>query len=135
MKPNYTTVFTFPMKAPDGALTRENVSAIEHLELWLIYARHFCEHKPSVTINVKDEEWPRVGAWVYDHFDEVTGVSFMPSDGGTYRQAPHEAITQEVYEEAVKKIPATLDWDLLVEKTDLVEGAQTLACTAGNCEI
>jgi len=135
-KPNYTTVFTFPMKAPEGALTRDEVSATDHLELWRVYQQFWCEHKPSVTINIKDHEWPRVGAWVYDHFDEMSGVSFMPYDGGSYRQAPHEAISKQVYLEAEAKMPQeAIDWDKLVEKTDLVEGSQTLACTGNNCEI
>lgn len=134
-KPHSTTVFTFPMKLPETSITREKVSAIDHLELWLKYQRHWCEHKPSVTINVTEAEWPRVGAWVYDHFDEMSGVSFLPYDGGTYRQAPYETITKKEYEKTIINIPTTVDWDSLVEMDDNVEGAQTLACTAGNCEI
>ncbi len=134
-KPHSTTVFTFPMKLPETSITRESVSAIDHLELWLKYQRHWCEHKPSVTINVKEEEWPRVGAWVYDHFDEMSGGSFLPYDGGTYRQAPYETITKEDYESAIINIPTNVDWDALVEVDDNVEGVQTLACTSGNCEI
>jgi len=134
-KPHSTTVFSFPMKLPEGSIVREEVDAIKHLELWLKYQRHWCEHKPSVTINVKEEEWPRVGAWVYDHFEEMSGVSFLPYDGGTYRQAPYETITKEEYEAAIINIPTTVDWDSLIELTDQVEGAQTLACTAGSCEI
>jgi ribonucleoside-diphosphate reductase alpha chain len=134
-KPHSTTVFTFPMKLPESSITRESVDAIKHLELWLQYQRYWCEHKPSVTINVKEEEWPRVGAWVYDHFDEMSGVSFLPYDGGSYRQAPYETITKEQYEKDIVNIPTNVDWDALVEMTDQVEGAQTLACSAGNCEI
>jgi ribonucleoside-diphosphate reductase alpha chain len=134
-KPHSTTVFSFPMRLPDSSITREHVSAIDHLELWLKYQRHWCEHKPSVTINVREEEWPRVGAWVYDHFDEMSGVSFLPHDGGTYRQAPYETITQADYEDLNKNIPTKVDWDALVEMDDNVEGVQTLACTSGNCEI
>ena len=134
-KPHSTTVFSFPMKLPESSITREHVSAIDHLELWLKYQRHWCEHKPSVTINVTESEWPRVGAWVYDHFDEMSGVSFLPYDGGTYRQAPYETISKEEYEETVKHIPTSVDWDALVEIDDNVEGVQTLACSAGNCEI
>jgi ribonucleoside-diphosphate reductase alpha chain len=134
-KPHSTTVFTFPMKLPETSITRENVSAIDHLELWLAYQRHWCEHKPSVTINVNEEEWPRVGAWVYDHFDEVSGISFLPYDGGSYRQAPYETITKEEYEKTIINIPTTVDWDNLIEMDDNVEGVQTLACSAGNCEI
>jgi ribonucleoside-diphosphate reductase alpha chain len=134
-KPHSTTVFTFPMKLPETSITRENVSAISHLELWLMYQRYWCEHKPSVTINVNEEEWPRVGAWVYDHFDEVSGISFLPYDGGSYRQAPYETITKEEYEKTIINIPTTVDWDNLIEMDDNVEGVQTLACSAGNCEI
>jgi len=134
-KPDYTTVFTFPMKAPEGALTRDDISAIDHLELWRLYARHYCEHKPSVTISIKDDEWPRVGGWVYDHFDEMSGVSFLPYDGGTYRQAPFEAVSKEKYEEALDKMPDIIDWDQLIERTDLVEGTQELACVSGGCDV
>ena len=134
-KPHSTTVFTFPMKLPKESVTRNDVDAIKHLNLWLMYQRHWCEHKPSVTINVTEEEWPRVGAWVYDHFDEMSGVSFLPYDGGTYRQAPYETITADEYKNTVKNIPTTIDWDILIEHNDNVEGVQTLACTSGNCEI
>lgn len=134
-KPDSTVVFTFPKKAPEDATMRGNVSAIDHLELWLKYQRHWCEHKPSVTISVKEEEWPTVGAWVWEHFDEMSGVSFLPYDGGTYRQAPYETVTKEQYEELLSKMPTNIDWSDLVEREDNVEGVQTLACTAGNCEI
>jgi ribonucleoside-triphosphate reductase len=134
-KPGYMTVFTFPTKAPEGAVTRDEITAIEHLELWSVYQKHYCEHKPSVTINVKEEEWPRVGAWVYDHFNEMSGVSLMPYEGGTYRQAPHESITEEAYNTAAANMPKEVNWDALVENRDNVEGTQTLACVAGNCEI
>lgn len=135
MKPHATTVFTFPIKLPEDSITRNEVDAIKHLELWLQYQRHWCEHKPSVTINVTEAEWPRVGAWVYDHFDEMSGVSFLPYDGGSYKQAPYETITKEEYENAIINIPTNVDWDDLVEHDDNVEGVQTLACTSGNCEI
>lgn len=134
-KPDSTTVFTFPKKAPDNATMRSDVSAIDHLELWLKYQRHWCEHKPSVTISVKEEEWPTVGAWVWEHFDEMSGVSFLPHDGGTYRQAPYETVSKEQYEELLSMMPTNIDWTQLVEKEDNVEGVQTLACVAGGCEI
>ena len=135
MKPDSTTVFSFPMKVDKGAILRADLTAVEHLKLWLLYQRHWCEHKPSVTISVKEDEWPEVGAWVWENFDEVTGVSFLPMDGGTYRQAPYEAIESSVYGELLSKMPKGIDWELLKEGTDNVEGAQTLACTAGGCEV
>ena len=135
MKPDSTTVFSFAKKSPDGARIREDLTAIEHLDVWLMYQRHWCEHKPSVTISVKEDEWMDVGAWVWRNFDEVSGVSFLPYDGGTYRQAPYEECTKEQYEELLAKMPASIDWDSLVEVDDNVEGAQTLACVAGHCEI
>jgi ribonucleoside-diphosphate reductase alpha chain len=110
------------------------VSSTEHLRLWLAYQRKWCEHKPSVTISVKEGEWPRVGAWVFEHFDEISGVSFLPHDGGTYRQAPYEECTEEQYNELKARMPV-IDWTKLREETDNVEGAQMLACVAGSCEI
>lgn len=133
-KKETVTVFEFPMKAPEGILTREQISTMDHLNLWLVYQRHWCEHKPSVTISVKEDEWMAVGAWVYEHFDECTGISFLPYDGGSYLQAPFEEITKERYEELVAKMPKTLAWDELIEHEDNVEGAMMLACIAG-CEI
>ena len=135
MKPESTTVFSFPMRVEKGAVLREDLNAIKHLRLWLLYQRHYCEHKPSVTISVNENEWPEVGAWVWNNFDEITGVSFLPMDGGTYRQAPYESMTEFEYHAMVSKMPLGIDWDKLVEGTDNVEGAQQLACTAGNCEI
>jgi ribonucleoside-diphosphate reductase alpha chain len=135
MKPESTTVFSFPMKTPEGARLREDLSAIEHLNLWLTFQRHWCEHKPSVTISVNENEWPKVGAWTWEHFDEITGVSFLPMDGGTYRQAPYESINSEVYEKLVSEMPTSIDWERMVENTDNVEGAQMLSCTAGACEV
>lgn len=134
MKPNTTTVFSFPQAAPKGAITRDEVNAIEHLELWLQYQRHWCEHKPSVTISVSENEWPEVGAFVWKHFDEMSGVSFLPYDGGSYRQAPYETCTKEEYEALLAKMP-TINWSDFREETDNVEGAQMLACVAGVCEI
>lgn len=135
MQPNTTVVFSFAKKAPEGALVREDVDAIKHLKLWLMYQRHYCEHKPSVTISVSEKEWPAVGAFVWEYFDEMSGVSFLPYDGGSYRQAPYEDCTKEQYEELLKQIPDNVDWDQIVEVEDNVEGTQTLACTAGGCEI
>ena len=135
MKPESTTVFSFPVKVAEGAVLREDLSAIQHLKLWLMYQRHYCEHKPSVTISVLEHEWPEVGAWVWQNFDEITGVSFLPMDGGTYRQAPYESFTAEEYEKMLAIMPKGIDWDQFIENTDNVEGAQMLACTAGACEI
>ena len=135
MKPESTTVFSFPMRVEKGAVLREDLNAIKHLRLWLLYQRHYCEHKPSVTISVNEHEWPEVGAWVWNNFDEITGVSFLPMDGGTYRQAPYESITEFEYHDMVANMPLDIDWDKFIERTDNVEGSQTLACTAGGCEI
>lgn len=135
MKPDSTTIFSFPMRVEKGAVLREDLNAIQHLKLWLLFQRHYCEHKPSVTISVTETEWPEVGAWVWNNFDEITGVSFLPMDGGTYRQAPYESMTEFEYHDMVANMPLGIDWDKLVEGTDNVEGAQTLACTAGACEI
>lgn len=134
-KPASTTVFSFVKKAPKGAKLRDEITSIDHLNLWLTYQRYWCEHKPSVTISVKESDWPAVGAWVWDHFDEMTGVSFLPYDGGTYRQAPYESITKEQYDELVTKIPDKIDWTLLQEHDDLTEGVQNLACVAGGCTL
>ena len=135
MKPESTTVFSFPMRVEKGAVLREDLNAIKHLRLWLLFQRHYCEHKPSVTISVNENEWPEVGAWVWNNFDEITGVSFLPMDGGTYRQAPYESITEFEYHDMVSKMPLGIDWDKFIERTDNVEGSQTLACTSGGCEI
>jgi ribonucleoside-diphosphate reductase alpha chain len=135
MKPDSTTIFSFPVAVAEGALLREQLSAIDHLRLWLLFQRHYCEHKPSVTISVKENEWMDVGAWVFKHFDEVTGVSFLPMDGGTYRQAPYEECSKEEYEALKAIVPESVNWDQFLEFDDNVEGAQMLACTAGSCEI
>ena len=135
MKPDSTTVFSFPVKVSEDALLREDLDALKHLELWRLYQLHYCEHKPSVTISVNEDAWPEVGAWVWNHFDEITGVSFLPYDGGTYRQAPYEECNEQQYEALKAITPETINWELFIENTDNVEGAQTLACTAGGCEI
>lgn len=135
MKPESTVVFSFAKRAPEGALVKADLSAIQHLKLWLAYQRFYCEHKPSITVSVKEKEWPSVGAFVWDHFDEMSGVSFLPDDGGSYRQAPYEECTEEEYNELFAKIPKDVDWDSIIETDDNVEGAQTLACAAGGCEI
>lgn len=135
MKPDSTTVFSFPVAVADGALLREDLTAVQHLKLWLLFQRHYCEHKPSVTISVKENEWMEVGAWVFEHFDEVTGVSFLPMDLGTYKQAPYEECTKEEYDRLRLLVPESIDWSAFQEYDDNVKGVQQLACTAGNCEI
>lgn len=132
MKPNETVVFEFPQKSE--GICRNDITAIEHLELWLAYQRHWCEHKPSVTISVKEDEWMEVGAWVYKHFDECTGVSFLPQDGGSYKQSPYEDCTEGEYNKRLAEMPV-INWDDFVEYQDNVEGVQTLACTSGQCEL
>lgn len=132
-KPDQTIVFSFPIKAPAG-ITRSDVTPQSHLALWLTYQRHWCEHKPSVTISVEEKDWPSVGAWTWDHFDEISGVSYLPYDGGTYRQAPYEECDEATYNELKAKVP-TINWNEFKEVTDNVEGAQQLACSAGSCEI
>ena len=137
MKPDSTTVFSFPTKSPNGAVTRFDMSALEQLELWLLYQRHWCEHKPSVTISVKEEEWMDVGAWVYKHFDEVSGISFLPFSEHTYEQAPYQDIDEETYYELMEQMPKRVDWLKLqdFEKEDTTSGGRELACTAGVCEV
>ena len=135
MKPESTTIFSFPVAVADGALLREDLTAIEHLRLWLIFQRHYCEHKPSVTISVRETEWMDVGAWTFKHFDEVTGVSFLPMDGGTYKQAPYEEVDEEAYNRLKLLVPDSVDWENFKEYDDNVKGAQMLSCTAGGCEI
>jgi ribonucleoside-diphosphate reductase alpha chain len=135
MKPHDTTIFSFPMKAPDGCITRDELDSFTHLKLWLTYQRHWCEHKPSVTVYVKEADWPSVGAWVWEHFDEISGISFLPWDGGSYKQAPYEEITEDVYDLLKTGMPKEIDWNTFLEYTDNVEGAQMLSCVAGVCEI
>ena len=137
MKPESTTVFSFPVASPDGAVTRNDMSAIEQLELWKMYALEWCEHKPSVTITVRDEEWLKVGAWVYDNFDICSGVSFLPHSDHTYAQAPYQDCDKAVYTEALKSMPKSIDWSKLsdYEKEDNTAGTQTLACSGDSCEV
>ena len=137
MKPDSTTVFSFPMQSPKTAITRNDMSAIEQLELWLIYQLHWCEHKPSVTISVKEHEWMEVGAWVYEHFDNVSGISFLPHSEHTYQQAPYQDIDEEQYKKFLTQMPDSVDWSKLpeFEKEDTTSGGRELACTAGVCEV
>lgn len=137
MKPDTTVVFSFPVKAPDNAVVTHDMSAVEQLETWLVYQRHWCEHKPSVTINVRKDEWVEVGAFVYKHFDEMSGVSFLPYNEHTYQQAPYQEVDKAVYEERKSSMPEAIDWSKLssYEVEDNTAGSQTLACSGDSCEI
>jgi ribonucleoside-diphosphate reductase alpha chain len=137
MKPENTTVFSFPVKSPESAVTRNDMTAIEQLEMWLTYQRNWCEHKPSVTISVRDHEWLDVGAFVYKHFDEMSGVSFLPHSEHTYQQAPYQECSKEDYEEALAAMPERLDWAKLAEyeQEDNTASSQTFACSGDVCEI
>ena len=138
MNPTQTKVFSFPIKAPKGAVLRNDLTAIEHLNIWLTYQRAWCEHKPSITVSVKDEEWMEVGSWVWEHFDEVSGISFLPYSDHTYKQAPYQDATEEEYLEAVAKMPENIMWSLLsmYETEDSTTGSQNLACSAdAGCEV
>jgi len=135
-KPDHVMVFSFPMKAP-GSVTRDTMTAIEQLEQWLTYQRNWCEHKPSITVTVREEEWMEVGAWVYKHFDEVSGISFLPHSNHSYRQAPYQDCSKEEYEAFLLKMPKDVNWSDLknYEKVDSTTGTQTLACSGNSCEL
>ena len=137
MKPDHTTVFSFPMKTAKDAVFRTSMSAIEQLEMWKTYAVHWCEHKPSVTISVKEQEWVNVGNWCWDNFDYLSGVSFLPFSDHTYKQAPYQDIDEEQYKKLHSEMPKNIDWGKLqdFEKEDNTKGSQELACTAGVCEL
>tara|TARA_B100001059_G_scaffold225992_1_gene253827 strand:- start:1613 stop:2077 length:465 start_codon:yes stop_codon:yes gene_type:complete len=136
-KPDQTTVFSFPVKSPEGAVCTADMTAIEQLEMWLMYQRHFAEHKPSVTINVKADEWFEVGAFVYENFDEMSGVSFLPYDDHTYQQAPYQECEVSEYQMLLDKMPERIDWSKLAdyEKEDTTVSMQTMACTGDSCEL
>jgi len=138
MKPNETYVFSFPVKAPEGAIVRNDLTAIDHLNIWLVYQRAWCEHKPSITVSVKEEEWMEVGAWIYKNFDEVSGISFLPHSDHTYKQAPYQEVSKEEYEALVAKMPNNIRWEDLsfYETEDGTSPSATLACSSdGNCEL
>ena len=136
-KPNHTTVFSFPMKSPDGAVCRQDMTALEQLDLWKTYQEHWCEHKPSVTISVKEDEWVDTASWVYNNFDDISGISFLPFSDHTYKQAPYQDCSEEEYEELYSKMPKNVDWTGLsdYEQKDYTAGSQELACSAGVCEV
>ena len=137
MNPSHTAVFSFPMKVDRSAVFRTDLTAIQQLDLWKIYQEHWCEHKPSVTISVKEDEWMEVGAWVYKDFDQMSGVSFLPFSEHTYRQAPYQDCDREQYENLLKVMPKDVDWSQLskYETVDTTVASQELACTSGSCEI
>jgi ribonucleoside-triphosphate reductase (thioredoxin) len=138
MKPNDTYVFSFPIKAPEGAIVRNDLTAIEHLNIWLVYQRAWCEHKPSITVSVKEDEWMEVGAWVYKHFDEVSGISFLPHSDHSYKQAPYQEVDKAEYDALVEKMPKDIRWEDLsfYETEDGTSTNATLACSSdGNCEL
>jgi ribonucleoside-triphosphate reductase (thioredoxin) len=137
MKPDATTVFYFPIKAPDNATVTKDLSAIEHLEVWKAYRTHWTEHNPSVTINVAEDEWLDVGAWVFKNFDSIGGVSFLPLSEHSYKQAPYQEVTEEEYNKAAESMPENIPWQSLplYELEDTTSGSQELACTAGACDV
>jgi len=136
-KPLHNYVFSFPTKGPKNSVHRDDMNAIQQLELWKTYAKSWCEHKPSITVYVRDHEWLEVGAWVYRNFDQMSGVSFLPHTNHTYRQAPYQEMNQEQYDELVAKMPKGVDWTEIsnYESEDNTAGSQTLACTGSVCEI
>jgi len=136
MKPDTQTVFSFPMKSPKKSVKRDDMTAIQQLQTWLTYQRYWCEHKPSVTISVRDDEWMEVGAFVFKHFDEMSGVSFLPHSDHTYQQAPYQECTEAVYNDFSSKF-GHIDWDKFrdYEKVDTTSGSQTFACSGDSCEI
>jgi ribonucleoside-diphosphate reductase alpha chain len=137
MKPDATTVFSFPQKSPVGAVTRNDMTALEQLEMWLTYQRHWCEHKPSVTVTVRDHEWMEVGAWVFKYFDEVSGVSFLPHSDHSYQQAPYQECSEREYNDALALMPKRIDWSKLsdYETEDTSKGTSTFACVGGSCDM
>lgn len=137
MRPGDTTVFSYPTKAPEGAIVQENLSALQHLEIWRVYRNHWTEHNPSVTVSVGEDEWIEVAAWVYKNWDDVAGISFLPRTDHVYKQAPYQAISKEEYEEWMTKMPESVHWSLLshYEVDDNTEGSQTLACSSNACEV
>ena len=136
-KPLETTVFSFPTVTPKSAMVRDDMTALDQLNIWLDYQNYWCEHKPSVTISVRKDEWMDVGAWVYEHFDDVSGISFLPHSEHVYKQAPYQEVNKETCLEMVARMPTKIDWSKLsdYEKEDGTTGARDLACSAGVCEV
>jgi ribonucleoside-diphosphate reductase alpha chain len=136
-KPEHQWVFSFPVAVPDSSITADQMNALEQLELWLAYQNHYCEHKPSMTVYVKEHEWMEVGAWVYKHFDSVSGIAFLPYSEHGYKQAPYEELTEVKYQELLGKFPKTVDWGKLsqYEKDDTSVNHREFACSGTSCEI
>lgn len=137
MSPETSLVFYFPVKAPETAVTREDLTAIQHLEIWKVYKKHWTEHNPSITVSVRPDEWIEVAAWLYSNWEDVGGISFLPYDDHVYEQAPYTQVTAEEFEAWVKKNPVSIDWSLLsnYEYEDGTSGSQELACVSGSCEV
>lgn len=131
---NSNWVFSFPQKAPDKAVTVESMGAMEQLRLWKTYQDHWCEHKPSMTCYYNDDNFFAVCQWIWENFDSVSGISFLPEAEHVYKQAPYQKIDKKTYQKLSKEMPKQFEWDI-EEKEDNTEGAQTLACVAGVCEI
>ena len=137
MKPDHTMVFSFPIKSPDNATCRSDMTALEQLEMWRTYQNYWCEHKPSVTITVKEDEWMEVGSWVWKYFDQVSGISFLPHSDHSYRQAPYQDCDEETYINLLSEMPVGVDWSELASygETDNTSGTQTFACSGDSCEV
>ena len=137
MKPDTTTVFSFPMKSPKGSRIRDKLSAIDQLNIWLIYQEHWCEHKPSITVTVRENEWLDVGAFVFKHFDKMSGVSFLPHSDHVYQQAPYQECTKDEYNDMLSKMNTRINWSKLrdYEVSDTTSGSQTMACSGDSCEV
>ncbi len=133
--PTSSRVLYFPVKVPDSAITRHDYTAIEHLKIWSIYQQHYCEHKPSITVSVKDREWLSVGAFVYENFDIMSGVAFLPFDGGNYRQAPYQECTREEWDALVAKTPSDIDWSQFSEDGDYTESSKEYSCVGNVCSL
>lgn len=130
-----TMVFSFPVKAPDASVLRNDMGAIEQMEHWKMMQDHWCEHKPSITVYYRDDEFMALGQWVWDNFDSISGVAFLPHSDHTYAQAPYEEVDEDTYNKLVATMPSSVDWNSLLEDVDNTTGTMTLACTGNSCEV
>lgn len=130
-----TFVLEFPVKAPKGAITKDEISALDQLKHWKLVKTNYTEHNPSVTVSVGDDEWLEVGNWIYKNWEYVGGLSFLPRSDHAYQMAPYEETTKEKYEEMIKKVDH-IDFSkiLAYEKTDETEMKRELACSSGSCD-